>query len=508
MGALALEYARFALHFLLRTTALTLPVFGSSLPPARDEIKRAVTNPTSMSSSAIKTEPRGDGSLEDMFPPCEGRDPNHHSHPGHHHGSQQQRRRRQNHTTHGLAVSPNQRSPRLLPPPESLVPGDSSILHSHYPSPPPPTATPEERYGLNSTLQAARTSCHPPTSIITRDFRETVGGRFADAPASYSQEPWIAPPEALRYPIASQPTQKPPSLPPQPSPLHGRQRRLQGTEFHCDSAASRHQNRPPPGRPPNQAPRPPPHPSSLASQTTDGTPIPGMPNLLGTGRSQALSDIRFRLNLRQQPKAARACGFGDRDRRVIDPPPIVQLIIESSNMTEEEISSYLRYESYVMNCSICDESGTRDASLMPEEYQHQRRLMGSLVGTPFVGQDENGEEGCFFCFGDLSCRTPGAFRLKFTLIMIDPIRAGMIRHFPILTETLSDVFHVYSAKEFPGMLPSSNLAKRLKEQGCIISIKKGNERSRNSRAQVGLSDVEDEEGEGSQTQRRRHDNRE
>ncbi|KAF4503820.1 hypothetical protein G6O67_008869 [Ophiocordyceps sinensis] len=56
--------------------------------------------------------------------------------------------------------------------------------------------------------------------------------------------------------------------------------------------------------------------------------------------------------LRQQPKAARACGFGDRDRRVIDPPPIVQLIVESSSMTEDEVHSYLRYESYVMNCAI------------------------------------------------------------------------------------------------------------------------------------------------------------
>ncbi|RCI17182.1 hypothetical protein L249_2166 [Ophiocordyceps polyrhachis-furcata BCC 54312] len=210
----------------------------------------------------------------------------------------------------------------------------------------------------------------------------------------------------------------------------------------------------------------------------DGTSAPTMPNLLAPGRAQALGDVRFSLRMRQQPRAARACGFGDRDRRVIDPPPIVQLVIESGSMTDDEVQSYLRYESYVMNCAICDETGTRDASFMPEGYQHQRRLMGALVGTPFVGRDDQGVDGCFFCFGDLSCRTPGAFRLKFTLIMIDPMRAGIIRHFPILTEAVSDVFHVYSAKEFPGMLPSSNLAKRLKEQGCIISIKKGNERSK------------------------------
>lgn len=213
-----------------------------------------------------------------------------------------------------------------------------------------------------------------------------------------------------------------------------------------------------------------------------------IPNLLAPGRGGALQYITFKLGMRQHPQAARACGFGDRDRRVIDPPPIVQLFIDSPSLTKDEARLYLRYESYVMNCSICDESGTRDASFMPEEYQHQRRLMGSLVGTPFVGKDDQGEEGCFFCFSDLSCRTPGAFRLKFTLIMIDPSRAGQIRHFPLLAELVSDVFHVYSAKEFPGMLPSSSLAKRLREQGCIISIKKGNDKGKNSRGQDDFSD--------------------
>lgn len=298
-----------------------------------------------------------------------------------------------------------------------------------------------------------------------------------------------------REPISPASTQTPPL----PASLHDqrvdeRSRLSGGARAACQQTTASA-----PRTSPSRRPRSPP--TGRKGRAGPEVGIAGMPNLLGPGRAQALRDIRFRLCLRQQPKAARACGFGDRDRRVIDPPPIVQLIIESSSLTEDEMRSYLRYESYVMNCAICDETGTRDASFMPEEYQHQRRLMGSPVGTPFVGQDENGDEGCFFCFSDLSCRTPGAFRLKFTLIMIDPAQAGAIKHFPILTEALSDVFHVYSAKEFPGMLPSSDLAKRLKEQGCIISIKKGNERSKNVRGQDGQSDVDD--GEGSQGQRKR-----
>jgi hypothetical protein len=235
-----------------------------------------------------------------------------------------------------------------------------------------------------------------------------------------------------------------------------------------------------------------------------GGPPAQIPNLLHANKAQFLSDISFELRMRQQPNAARACGFGDRDRRVIDPPPIVELMVRNPNFTQEDIRVYLRYESYVMSCAIYDESGDRDSSYMPEEYQHQRRLMGSLVSTPFVGQDENGKEGCFFCFSDLSCRTPGSFRLKFTLMMIDPSRAGFVRHFPILAEIKSEPFKVFSAKEFPGMVASSSLAKRLKEQGCIISIKKGNDRGRGPRNPDDLSENDDDEdGEASQGQRRR-----
>ncbi|KAF5962442.1 sexual development regulator velC [Fusarium bulbicola] len=220
------------------------------------------------------------------------------------------------------------------------------------------------------------------------------------------------------------------------------------------------------------------------------------------------ADNRFELQIRQQPIAARSCGFGERDRRVIDPPPIVQLLIKDASLTQEETAKHLRYPHYVMSCSIFDETGSCDASFMPEEYRQQRRLMGLLVSAPFVGKDEHGEEGCFFCFPDLSCRTPGSFRLHFTLVKIDPIRAKEVKRFPTLVTAHSDVFTVYTAKDFPGMQASTKLTKRLKEQGCIISIKKGNDRSKNTRSHDDSSDGEQDEGETTlQGKRRRRSTR-
>ncbi|RGP77730.1 velc gibm7 ame: sexual development regulator velc [Fusarium longipes] len=204
--------------------------------------------------------------------------------------------------------------------------------------------------------------------------------------------------------------------------------------------------------------------------------------------------VRYSLNIRQQPIAARSCGFGERDRRVIDPPPIVQLLFEGPNLTEDDMDKHLRYQHYVMSCSITHESGS-DASYMPEEYRQQRRLMGSLVATPFVGNDEHGRLGCFFCFPDLSCRTPGSFRLKFSMVKIYPALAKEGKRFPDLAEALSEVFTVYTAKDFPGMQASTKLTKTLKGQGCIISIKKGNDRSKNARSHDDSSEGEQDDGE-------------
>lgn len=234
---------------------------------------------------------------------------------------------------------------------------------------------------------------------------------------------------------------------------------------------------------------------SFTNPKEAGNRVANIPNLLGGDKAQAVEGMTFRLTMRQQPKAARACGSGERDRRNIDPPPIVQLHVEAPGLTKEEINKYLRYEAYVMNCWIYDETGTNDASHMPSEYRYQRRLTGSLVATPFYGRDENGKEGCFFPYSDLSVRTLGRYRLKFNLIMLDTTRPGQARHFPILTETFSDPFDVYTAKEFPGINESSRLVRTLREQGCIISIKKGNDKKKKA---FTLEDVEDEdEDEGS-----------
>ncbi|KAI1104646.1 velvet factor-domain-containing protein [Jackrogersella minutella] len=216
-------------------------------------------------------------------------------------------------------------------------------------------------------------------------------------------------------------------------------------------------------------------------------------------RAPAVASSTYTLKVRQQPVAARSCGFGERDRRVIDPPPIVQVFIEDPQASQEEIRAQLKFRFSVMHCTIWNETGDQDCSGMPDDFRQQRRLMGTIVSSPFVGLDEKNEEGCFFCFPDLSCRTPGTFRLRFSLVVLDPNSVPGSRT-PVCAVAMSEIFTVYNAKDFPGMRASTALTKRLKEQGCLISIKKGNERN-HARDDSEEDDEDDDDG-GSATQRR------
>lgn len=201
--------------------------------------------------------------------------------------------------------------------------------------------------------------------------------------------------------------------------------------------------------------------------------------------------LRYELKVRQQPIAARACGFGERDRRVIDPPPIIQLVVTDPETGVVDFDE-LRYSLNVVHCSLWNASGTgEETALIQPDRRATRRLMGQLVASPSVAKDEHDQEGCFFCFPDLSCRTHGRYRLRFVLMRIDHRNLRVGGSSPILTEVLTDVFQVYTAKDFPGMRPSSALTRALKLQGCNIQVKKGNEKAL-ARKRIQASSEEEE----------------
>ena len=153
--------------------------------------------------------------------------------------------------------------------------------------------------------------------------------------------------------------------------------------------------------------------------------------------------------------------------------------VDSPTSTKEEISALLRNNHCVVHCTLWDPVTDKEDTAMPgtNDKRQQRRLMGTLVSSPFVGLDEHNVEGCFFTFPDLSVRTPGRYALKFSLVVLDVHNMRPGGSAKIKSSAMTVPFQVYNAKDFSGMQASSELTKKLKHQGCLISVKKGNSKA-------------------------------
>lgn len=117
-----------------------------------------------------------------------------------------------------------------------------------------------------------------------------------------------------------------------------------------------------------------------------------------------------------------------------------------------------------------------------------RNLIGSLAASAFRLTDPDDRIGIWFVLQDLSVRTEGHFRLRFSFVNVGqpttpPPSAGSggpsivanqvnTGRAPVLAACFSEVFTVYSAKKFPGVVESTHLSKCFATQGIKIPIRK------------------------------------
>ncbi|GAB1519853.1 hypothetical protein RhiTH_002924 [Rhizoctonia solani] len=90
--------------------------------------------------------------------------------------------------------------------------------------------------------------------------------------------------------------------------------------------------------------------------------------------------------------------------------------------------------------------------------QYTRTLVGPLSANASRLVDAENQPGIFFLFQDLSVRTEGTFRLRMRLMNVGahPAPNAHATHVtttsaPVLAQTFTDPFTVYSAKRFPGV---------------------------------------------------------
>ncbi|KLJ08284.1 hypothetical protein EMPG_16284 [Blastomyces silverae] len=244
------------------------------------------------------------------------------------------------------------------------------------------------------------------------------------------------------------------------------------------------------------------------------------------------SNIRSRLRLfvRQEPIAARACGFGNKSRRPIDPLPVIQLLMTDFSPHSEEDMKQLTNAQHVVVCHLfpagqahganpeprirsqsnvgCSlkrsEIGAvnSDVGSNPTNRQRGKILSGSTCASPFlVGVDPdlaNAPEhprsaaSRAQSSGATLMRPPGilpssdaprdvpaiffifsdlcvrtAGWYRLRFRLVDVQETEKLGIAPCLHEVWSQSFQVFAAKDFPGMRPTPYLAMRLKDLGAI-----------------------------------------
>ncbi|KAI7904123.1 velvet factor-domain-containing protein [Cokeromyces recurvatus] len=230
-----------------------------------------------------------------------------------------------------------------------------------------------------------------------------------------------------------------------------------------------------------------------------------IPPPLGLGRPSQ-KNKKYKLIMVQNPVRARCCGFGEKDRRPIDPPPILQLFIENPDGSLQNVTSDDDYSSklslFIVQCDLYSEDGKEQrihvynpSLLAASNYESSstaekrmssttgmlvsfqdpiptRSLLGAITSNAYPLFDLNKEPGIFFIFQDLSVRIEGRFCLKFMFINLsagDPLTMST----QVSDYVFSEPFTVYSAKNFPGMTDSTLLSQCFAQQGIKISIRKG-----------------------------------
>ncbi|KAF8583784.1 hypothetical protein K439DRAFT_1390188 [Ramaria rubella] len=226
----------------------------------------------------------------------------------------------------------------------------------------------------------------------------------------------------------------------------------------------------------------------------------GMPILFASG---PYAGQTIRAELQEAQKADLGRKFAKRDRRPLDPPPVVRLRMyqvfnaETDHPTEQEIPAeqlevgglichvdlyairptpypHLRAVGSSGEGSSSTPSFEQATLVAPMPPAEDSKVTDSLFGTTFAHASQikglDGDEVIFYVFSDLSVRTEGLFILRYRMFDIFSRMEGS-EDIPVLAECYSGPFAIYSTKEFPGLRASTELTKHLSRYGIRVNLR-------------------------------------
>ncbi|ORY53792.1 hypothetical protein BCR33DRAFT_693220 [Rhizoclosmatium globosum] len=196
------------------------------------------------------------------------------------------------------------------------------------------------------------------------------------------------------------------------------------------------------------------------------------------------------LEIVQNPIRTRVCGFSIHDRRPIMPPPIIKV----HGIDDADAASYVMFASLWstdgdFNLSLSQKSGPshmykpyepteEDEDLLEgqkpplyrvvvtDSYSKSMILMGPLIAVSRNLLDLERKPGTFFVYNDLSVRSSGHYRLKFELFKLST--GGKEAPAAIV---FSDIFQVFSPKDYPAVPDTTELSRCFARQGVDIRMK-------------------------------------
>lgn len=99
-------------------------------------------------------------------------------------------------------------------------------------------------------------------------------------------------------------------------------------------------------------------------------------------------DYKYTLVVEQQPQRARMCGFGDKDRRPITPPPCVRLVITDKNTGEEVDYKGLEGSFFILQVDLWDKDAVREVNIVRASASSPAVSISTATTTSYPPQSE------------------------------------------------------------------------------------------------------------------------
>ncbi|RDX54155.1 hypothetical protein OH76DRAFT_1398471 [Lentinus brumalis] len=193
--------------------------------------------------------------------------------------------------------------------------------------------------------------------------------------------------------------------------------------------------------------------------------------------------------LQELQKADRGRKYARKDKRPLDPPPVVRMFCfqtvhaGTSAEVEQEYENFDEHSTFGFVCHVDlipirpdttsssdpRETGTQ-ISLPSADYidRYGDSCTSLLFGETFVPcslVEHEGRHAALFVFSDLAVRQEGRFVLRYRVFNI----RGEERYIPILAECYGGSFEIFSTKTFPGLRASTDLTKTLSLNGIRVN---------------------------------------